>query len=69
MKFFGGSNRQTSMKFGLVIPVCRSCHDELDINNKLREKIQQIGKQKFIELYSKEEFREKFRKKLRNGGS
>lgn len=65
---FGGSNRQKSMKFGLVIPVCRLCHKELDENKKLREELQQIAKEKFIEQHSKEKFREEFRKKLRNGG-
>lgn len=61
-EIFGGSNRQKSMQWGLVIPVCRECHDEWDINEELRRKIQQKAKEEFIKENTKEKFREEFGK-------
>lgn len=59
---FGGSNRQKSMIWGLVIPICRGCHDEWDINEELRKQIQQKAKEEFIKRNTKEKFREEFGK-------
>lgn len=59
---FGGSNRQMSMKYGLVIPVCRKCHDEYDINKELRKKYQEEAQIKFKEIYSHELFLKEFKK-------
>jgi len=59
---FGGSNRQKSMIWGLVIPICRGCHSEWDINKELRKKIQEKAKKKFYKLYSKEKFLQEFGK-------
>lgn len=59
---FGGSNRQKSMIWGLVIPICRGCHDEWDINEEIRKQIQQKAKEEFIKRNTKEKFREEFGK-------
>lgn len=61
-EIFGGSNRQKSMQWGLVIPVCRECHKEWEVNEQLRKRIQQEAKEKFIEKNTKEKFREEFGK-------
>lgn len=59
---FGGSNRQMSMKYGLVIPVCRECHSEYDINKELRLKYQQEAQKIFEEKFSHELFMKEFKK-------
>ena len=59
---FGGSNRQTSIKWGLVIPVCRLCHKEWEEDIELKIRIQKEAKEKFCELYSKEKFLKEFGK-------
>lgn len=61
-EIFGGSNRQKSMIWGLVIPICRECHDEWDVNESLRKQIQQEAKEEFIKRNTKEKFREEFGK-------
>ena len=59
---FGGCNRQMSMKYGLVIPVCRKCHNEYDIDKELRNKYQKEAQLKFEEIYSHELFMNEFKK-------
>ena len=59
---FGGSNRQMSMKYGLVIPACRECHSEYDINKELRLKYQQEAQRIFEEKYGHELFMKEFKK-------
>ena len=49
---FGGRNRQTSMKYGLVIPVCRKCHQDKTILKWLKKFVQL----KFEETHTREEF-------------
>ena len=49
---YGGSNRTRSIKMGFVIPLCRKCHSNEEIINKLRIKIQK----EFEKKYSREEF-------------
>nr|DAQ61943.1 MAG TPA: Recombination enhancement function protein nuclease, DNase, HYDROLASE.4A [Caudoviricetes sp.] len=61
-EIFGGSNRQKSMQWGLVIPVCRKCHDEWENNKELRKKIQKEAKEEFIKRNTKEKFRKEFGK-------
>ena len=50
------------MKYGLVIPVCRKCHSEYDINKELRLKYQQEAQRIFEEKYSHELFMKEFKK-------
>ena len=61
-EIFEGSNRQTSMKWGLVIPICRKCHDEWKTNKEIKEAVRKEAKEKFYKLYSKEKFLEVFGK-------
>lgn len=61
-EIFGGSNRNTSMKWGLVIPVCRICHDKLDTDEKVRAEIQIKAQEKFEKDYSHELFMTEFKK-------
>ena len=61
-EIFVGANRQKSIIWGLVIPVCRKCHREWETNKELRKKIQQYAKEEFIKKYTKEKFREEFGK-------
>lgn len=67
---FGGSNRKKSMQWGLVIPICRECHDEWDINEKLREQIQIEAQEIFEKEHSHElfmtEFKMNYKERWRN---
>lgn len=57
---FGGRNRQLSMKYGLVIPICFKCHRKLTDNPLLKKEIQEEAKQIFIKKYSEEKFIKEF---------
>jgi hypothetical protein len=57
---FGGRNRQTSMKYGLVIPICFKCHRKLTDNPLLKKDIQEEAKRIFIKKYSEEKFIKEF---------
>lgn len=59
---FEGSNRQMSMKYGLVIPICRLCHIEYDLNKELRQKYQREAQEKFEEKYGHDLFMQEFKK-------
>ena len=53
-EIFPGRNRQNSMKWGLVIPMCRQCHTEYTNNRKMQLKWMKIGQRKFEELYEED---------------
>lgn len=55
-EIFGGRNRRTSMKYGLVIPVCRKCHDLIPKNKTLNEKLHKLGQKEFKKHYKTESF-------------
>ena len=59
---FEGSNRQMSMKYGLVISVCRECHSQYDIDKELRNKYQKEAQLKFEEIHNHELFMKEFKK-------
>lgn len=59
---FGGRNRQTSMKYGLVIPICFKCHRELTDNPLLKKPLQEEARKIFIKKHSKEKFVKEFRR-------
>ena len=59
---FEGSNRQMSMKYRLVIPVCRTCHTEYDLNKELRQKYQREAQKIFEEKYGHDLFMQEFKK-------
>lgn len=46
---YRGKNRRTSIKWGLVIPLCRTCHNDAEIEAKWRLK----GQEKFMNYYNK----------------
>lgn len=49
---YGGSNRTRSIKNGLVVPLCRICHSNEDIINKLRIQLQK----EYEKTHTREEF-------------
>lgn len=53
---YGGSNRQTSIKNGFVIPVCRNCHIKVTDNVKVQRMLQIMMQAKYETEYSREEF-------------
>lgn len=59
---FGGRNRQKSMKYGLVIPICFKCHRKLTDNPLLKKQLQEEAKEIFIKKYGEEKFIQEFRR-------
>lgn len=61
-EIFGGRNRTNSMRFGLCLPICRSCHIKCQ-NDPLFNEIWHIrGQLKFEEVYPDLAFLEIFKK-------
>lgn len=60
-EIFAGRNRQNSMKYGFVLPICWKCHEKYQnnaiFNNKWHNKAQQYfeknlgNRQEFIEIF------------------
>lgn len=48
-EIYRGKNRRTSIKWGMVIPLCRACHVSSEIEAKWRI----IGQDKFMNYYNK----------------
>lgn len=57
---FSGKNRQASMKYGLVIPVCRKCHNLVQKDSTLIAKMHKVGQKVFKKHYKNENFIEIF---------
>ena len=57
----GGMNRLTSIKWGLVLYLCRKCHSDLDINQNKKEELQILAQNKFEEKYGIEKFMNEFK--------
>jgi hypothetical protein len=57
-----GKNRQASMKYGLVIPICRKCHILVTNNRTLQEKLHKVAQKEFKKHYKTENFVQIFRK-------
>ncbi len=55
-EIFGGKNRMISIKYDLVIPLCRKCHQDEKVIKKWKIK----GRKKFIELYGEDLFIKEF---------
>lgn len=51
-----GKNRQVSMKYGLVIPICRKCHILVTNNRTLQEKLHKVAQKEFKKHYRTENF-------------
>ena len=49
---YGGSNRTRSIKYGLVVPLCRICHSKEEIIKYLRIKLQK----EFEKTHTRDEF-------------
>ena len=61
-EIFGGRNRANSMRFGLCLPICRSCHIKYQ-NDPLFNEIWHVrGQSKFEEVYPDLAFLEIFKK-------
>ena len=52
----GGKNRQVSMQYGLVIPLCRKCHEKIENDETLKEKWHKVAQKEFKNYYKSENF-------------
>lgn len=50
------------MKFGLVIPICRKCHEKVTNDKTLQEKLHKVGQKAFKNYYKTENFIQVFGK-------
>ncbi|MEE1379140.1 MAG: hypothetical protein U0K52_01770 [Clostridia bacterium] len=51
-----GKNRQVSMKYGLVIPICRKCHNLVTNDKTLQDKLHKVAQKEFKKHYKTENF-------------
>jgi len=58
---FRGRNRQKSMKWGLVVPICSKCHSKITIDKEFSKILEQLAQKIFIKKYSREKFIEEFK--------
>lgn len=58
---YRGRNRQKSMKWGLVIPICRECHSRITKDKEFSKVLENTARQVFIKKYSEEKFIEEFK--------
>lgn len=58
-----GRNRQLSIKYGMMVHICRRCHDIVTRNPKcvLDEELKEIGRKYFEENYPELDFIEVFK--------
>lgn len=61
-ELIGGKNRQVSMQYGLVIPLCRKCHNLIENNETLKQKWHKVAQKEFKKHYKSENFMQIFRK-------
>lgn len=61
-ELIGGCNRQTSMKWGLTIPICRKCHSKLDTDILFRRELEKLGQRAFEIKYNHELFMSEFKR-------
>lgn len=57
-----GKNRQVSMKYGLVIPICRKCHEIVTNDKTLQDKLHKVAQKEFKKHYKTENFVQVFGK-------
>lgn len=53
-EIYAGRNRQNSMKYGLVIPMCRRCHTEYTNNAEMQMKWKKLGQEVFEDTYNED---------------
>jgi hypothetical protein len=58
---FRGRNRLKSIKWGLVIPICRKHHRQITYDKEFSKVIEDIAKIKFVKKYGEEKFIEEFK--------
>lgn len=58
---FCGRNRQKSIKWGLVIPICRIHHRLITDDETFNKVMEDIARIKFIKKYGEEKFIEEFK--------
>lgn len=63
-----GKNRQASMKYGLVIPICRKCHNLVTNDRTLQEKLHKVAQKEFKKHYKTENFVQIFNENYLLGG-
>ena len=51
-EIYGGRNRKTSIKKGFVVPLCRKCHQ----NNEVLQRLQRKMQRKYEKTHTREEF-------------
>ena len=61
-EIFGGRNRKRSIEFGLVIPLCRKCHQNIEKDETLKQKWHEVGQKEFKKYYKSENFVQLFGK-------
>ena len=55
-EIFGGRNRPNSMKYGLCLPLCLTCHEKYQNDKAFNDKWHSIGQTKFEEYYPELDF-------------
>ena len=50
------------MKWGLVIPICRNCHSNLEVDINANRELEKLGQRAFEEKYGHELFMQEFKK-------
>ena len=58
---FRGRNRQKSMKWGLVVPICKKCHIKITNDEEFGKVLEQKARMVFVKKYGKEKFIEEFK--------
>ena len=53
---FGGSNRQASDKWDIVVPVCRGCHERVHHDIYCDRMLKQKAQTKFEEMYGHDKY-------------
>ena len=61
-EIYSGCRRQTSMKYGLCLPICESCHSKYQNNKRFNDFWHKKGQTKFEEVYPNLNFRDIFAK-------
>lgn len=61
-ELIGGKNRQVSMRYGLVIPLCRKCHQNIENKETLKQEWHKVAQKEFEKHYKSENFMQIFRK-------
>ncbi len=61
-EIYSGCRRQASMKYGLCLPICESCHSKYQNNKRFNDFWHKKGQTKFEEVYPNLDFNSLFNK-------